>query len=40
MNCNDLTPEQRERVAECATPEELFELAKGEGVELPRMTSR
>ena len=35
MNYNDLTPEQRKRAAECNTAEELFALAKEEGVEIP-----
>ena len=35
MKYSDLTPEQKKRVAECRTPEELFELAKEEGMEIP-----
>ena len=34
MENNDLTPEQREKVLACQTPEELLELAKSEGYEL------
>ena len=35
MKYSDLTPEQKKRVAECRTPEELFALAKKEGVKVP-----
>jgi tRNA(Ile2) C34 agmatinyltransferase TiaS len=31
----DLTADQKEKVSHCHTPEELFELAKEEGVEIP-----
>ena len=31
---DDLTEEQKEKALACKTPEELFELAKSEGVEL------
>ena len=34
MDFNDLTPEQMEKAKACKTPEELFALAKEEGVEL------
>lgn len=34
MNFDDLTPELREKVQACKTPEELLELAKSEGYEL------
>ena len=34
MNYNDLSAEQKARMAERSTPEELLELAKGEGYEL------
>ena len=34
MNVNDLSPELRKRALECKSNEELFELAKNEGVEL------
>jgi hypothetical protein len=34
MEYNDLTDEQKARVAACKTAEELVELAKDEGVEL------
>lgn len=34
VDYNDLTPEQKKRVAECQTPEELFALAKAESVDL------
>ena len=34
MNVNDLSPELRKRALECKSNEELFELAKSEGVEL------
>lgn len=35
MNYNDLTPEQKKLVEECHTPEELFALAKREGLKIP-----
>ena len=35
LNYNDLTAEQKQHVAECKSPEELFELAKEEGMEIP-----
>ena len=31
---DDLTEEQKEKALACKTPEELFELAKSEGIEL------
>ncbi|MBQ9003523.1 MAG: Nif11-like leader peptide family natural product precursor [Eggerthellaceae bacterium] len=34
MNIDDLTPEQKEKVLACKTPEELLALAKQEGYEL------
>ena len=34
MDFKDLTPEQKERVQNCNSPEELLELAKAEGVTL------
>lgn len=34
MNVDDLSPELREKVKACKTPEELFALAKSEGIEL------
>lgn len=34
MKFEDLTPELQEKVVKCKTAEELFELAKAEGVEL------
>ena len=34
MNLENLSPEQIEKAKACKTPEELFELAKAEGVEL------
>lgn len=34
MKFEDLTPELQEKVCACKTPEELFELAKSEGMEL------
>ncbi len=34
MNVNDLSPELRKRALECKSNEELFELARSEGVEL------
>jgi len=34
LNYNDLTAEQKQHVAECKSPEELFELAKEEGMEI------
>ena len=34
MEFKDLTPEQKEKARACKTPEELFALAKEEGVEL------
>ncbi|MBQ9004516.1 MAG: Nif11-like leader peptide family natural product precursor [Eggerthellaceae bacterium] len=34
MNFNDLTPEQKERVRNVKTPEDLLKLAKEEGYEL------
>lgn len=34
MNFEDLSPELQEKVKACTSPEELFELAKDEGVEL------
>ncbi|MBE6473145.1 MAG: hypothetical protein E7Z99_06140 [Coriobacteriaceae bacterium] len=35
MNYNDLTPEQKKLVEGCHTPEELFALAKREGLKIP-----
>ena len=34
MNYEDLTPEQKAKVKECASPEELLQLAKDEGYEM------
>lgn len=34
MNYSDLTERQQEMLKDCATPEDLLELAKDEGVEL------
>lgn len=34
MDFNEISPSLREKAKECKTAEELFELAKGEGVEL------
>ena len=34
MNLDDLTPEQQEKAKACATPEDVFALAKEEGYEL------
>ena len=34
MNFEDLTPEQKERALACKTPEEVFALAKEDGLEL------
>lgn len=34
MNFDDLTPEQKEKALACKTPEEVFALAKEEGLEL------
>lgn len=34
MNSNELTPELREKVKACTTPEEIIALAKAEGYEL------
>lgn len=34
MTPEELTPELREKAKACKTPEELFELAKSEGIEL------
>ena len=34
MKFEDLSPELQEKAVACKTPEELFELAKAEGVEL------
>ena len=34
MNFEDLSPELQQKVIVCKTPEELFELAKSEGMEL------
>ena len=34
MKYEDLTEEQRAKVRECKTPEELFELARQEGYQL------
>jgi predicted ribosomally synthesized peptide with nif11-like leader len=34
MDINDLSPELREKVKACTSPEELFALAKREGYEL------
>lgn len=36
MNLEDFTPEQIERAKACKSAEELFALAKSEGVELTR----
>ena len=35
MNIKDLSPELKEKARACHTPEELFELAKEEGMEIP-----
>ena len=35
MNVNDMSLELREKARACRTPEELFELAKEEGMEIP-----
>lgn len=35
MNFSDLSPEFCEKAKNCKSPEELFELAKEEGVEIP-----
>ena len=35
MNINDLSPELREKARACESTEELFELAKEEGMEIP-----
>ena len=35
MNFEDLNPELQEKAKACKTPEELLELAKEEGLELP-----
>ena len=35
MNINDLSPELREKARACGSTEELFELAKEEGMEIP-----
>ena len=35
MDINDLSPDLKEKALVCRTPEELFELAKEEGVEIP-----
>ena len=35
MNINDLSPELREKARTCGSTEELFELAKEEGMEIP-----
>lgn len=34
MNLDDLSPELREKAMACETPDELFALAKAEGVSL------
>lgn len=34
MDFDDLSPELREKAEACKTPEELFALAKAEGIEL------
>ena len=34
MRFEDLSPELQEKAVACKTPEELFELAKSEGIEL------
>lgn len=34
MDFKDLTPEQQEKARACSTPEEIYELAKEEGMEL------
>lgn len=34
MKFEDLSPELQEKACACKTPEELFELAKSEGMEL------
>ena len=34
MDSKDLTPELKEKVAACKTPEDILELAKAEGYEL------
>ena len=34
MNCNDLSPEMKERALACKTADEIVSLAKEEGVEL------
>lgn len=35
MNVNDLSPELQEKARACKTSEELLELAKEEGMEIP-----
>ena len=35
MNTDGLSPELQEKARACHTPEELFELAKEEGMEIP-----
>ena len=35
MNVNDLSPELQEKARACRTPEDLFKLAKDEGIEIP-----
>ena len=35
MDINDLSPELREKARTCGSTEELFELAKEEGMEIP-----
>ena len=35
MNFEDLTPEQQAKVKACKSAEELLELAKAEGVDIP-----
>ena len=35
MNINDLSPELQEKARTCGSTEELFELVKEEGMEIP-----
>jgi len=34
MDFDDLSPEQKEKIAACKTPEDVLALAKSEGIEL------
>lgn len=36
MDIKDLTPEQRKRLAECETNEEMLEYAREEDIDIPR----